>query len=281
MKNQLTTMTSLGSCAAFILCSLTIIWAFPSAPAYHSIVRRDLSSDYINPVYHHIVRRDISPINPVYHHIVRRDVAENSNDESDISDTPSGDRQGREYRRNDKSFVFYDYLQPPYFGGYIPELGYSGYEGDAGNEILARTDPLDSMMRTKTPIPYPDSPIYYIRLPPTPYVFVPGLGYVSQPPPPPAPMTSQINPFINVPIDFIANGKPTNIYQWSGAPSVQPGYPNNPAYPYPKPKPTKPDSNVNTLNKGPYVFNGKPSDVYVLRDSVNALYSDALQNFYP
>lgn len=35
---------------------------------------------------------------------------------------------------------------------------------------------------------YDDSNIYYIRLPPTPYMYVPGLGYVSQPPkysPPP------------------------------------------------------------------------------------------------
>ncbi|KAJ9573449.1 hypothetical protein L9F63_009177 [Diploptera punctata] len=234
------------------------------------------TSPYHYPAYHHGVSPDLN-FSPVYHHIRRRDV---SNEESESS--TSEDRQSRQFRRNDKSFVFYDYLQPPYFGGYVPELPY-GYGEDNGNEILARTDPLDPVMRNKSPIPYPDSPIYYIRLPPTPYVFVPGLGYVSQPPP--APMSTQMNPFINVPIDFIANGKPTNIYQWSGAP-MQPDYSDVPQYPYPKPKPTqqkpiKPDSNVNTLNKGPYVFNGKPSDVYVLRDSVNALYSDALQNFYP
>jgi hypothetical protein len=194
-------------------------------------------------------------------------------------------RQSREYRRNDKSFAFYDYLQAPYFsGGYVPDISFNGYVGsEDANEILARTDPLDTIIRPKTPIPYPDSPIYYIRLPPTPYVFVPGLGYVSQPPPPPSPLSSQINPFINLPIDFIANGKPTNIYQWSGAPTMTDlNRPDLPPYPYPKPKPTaKPDSSITNLNKGLYVFNGKPSDVYVLRDSVNALYSDALQNFYP
>ncbi|XP_069685813.1 uncharacterized protein [Periplaneta americana] len=240
------------------------------------------SSSLPAPRYHdhfrHLVRRDVSSTPPEY---------QDNNDDSEEAPVTSEDRQAREYRRNDKSFGFYDYLQPPYFGGYVPEMPYGYPGGEDANEILARTDPMDPMLRTKNPvgpaIPYPDSPIYYIRLPPTPYVFVPGLGYVSQPPPP-SPLSSQINPFINLPIDFIANGKPTNIYQWSGAPAIEPGM--NPAYPYPKPKPvqpkpSKPDSSVNNLNKGPYVFNGRPGDVYVLRDSVNALYSDALQNFYP
>jgi len=167
----------------------------------------------------------------------------------------------------------------------LPDIAFDQFGGSEGsNDILARTDPLDSIIRPKNTIaPYPDSPIYYIRLPPTPYVFVPGLGYVSQPPPPPppSPLSSQINPFINLPIDFITNGKPTNIYQWSGAPTMQPAMtdrPSLPSYPYPNPKP---DSSVTNLNKGPYIFNGRPSDIYVLRDSVNAIYSDALQNFYP
>ncbi|XP_033609067.1 uncharacterized protein LOC117282654 [Cryptotermes secundus] len=217
----------------------------------------------------------------IYHHLVRRDTTSDYEDEKNpaMADT----RQSRQYLRGDKSFAFYDYLQAPYFsGGYMPDIPFNRYGGsEDANEILARTDPLDTIIRPKTPTPYPDSPIYYIRLPPTPYVFVPGLGYVSQPPPPPTPLSSQINPFINLPIDFIANGKPTNIYQWSAAPALDSGMthrPTLPSYPYPKPKP---ESSVSSLNKGPYVFNGRPSDVYVLRDSVNAMYSDALQNFYP
>jgi hypothetical protein len=221
-----------------------------------------------------------------YHHIVRRDVT--ADYQNDDRSTAAEAHQSRQNPRVDKSLAFYDYLQPPYFSeAYIPDFSFNGYGGNEdANEILARTDPLDTIMRPKTPIPYSDSPIYYIRLPPTPYVFVPGVGYISQPPPP-SPLTSQINPFINLPIDFIANGKPTNIYQWSGAPTMEPGLtglnrPSLPSYPYPKPKPTvKPDSSVNNLNNGPYVFNGRPGDVYVLRDSVNSLYSDALQNFYP
>lgn len=157
---------------------------------------------------------------------------------------------------------------------------------------------------------YDNSPIFYIRLPPTPYMFVPGLGYVSQPPtlgpamPPMLPqgVPSPADPFINLPIDFVSNGKPTGVYQWSGAP----GYPSGPQMtmdPYgygsqpamqpvhhssyntqsykPKPKPAPTNSKVTNL-KGPFVFNGKPSDsVYVLRDTYNSIYSDALQNFYP
>nr|BAM19599.1 unknown unsecreted protein [Papilio xuthus] len=61
-------------------------------------------------------------------------------------------------------------------------------------------------------------------------------------------------------------------------PAPRPTY-NPPAYP--KPKPTPSNSKVTNL-KGPYVFNGKPADnVYVLRDTYNSIYSDALQNFYP
>ena len=218
----------------------------------------------------------------LHHLVVRRDATPESQDEDQLPMIAK--RQSRDYGREDKSFGFYDYPMPPYFrASYVPDIAFDQYGGSEGsNDVLARTDPLDSIIRPKNTIaPYPDSPIYYIRLPPTPYVFVPGLGYVSQPPPPPSPLSSQINPFINLPIDFIANGKPTNIYQWSGAPTMQPAMPDRPSlpsYPYPKPKP---DSSVNNLNKGPYIFNGRPSDIYVLRDSVNAIYSDALQNFYP
>ncbi|XP_032525481.2 WW domain-binding protein 11 [Danaus plexippus] len=153
---------------------------------------------------------------------------------------------------------------------------------------------------------YDNSPIFYIRLPPTPYMFVPGLGYVSQPPSlgPMAPMLppgvpQQADPFINLPIDFVSNGKPTGVYQWSGAagyppaPQMDPfGYgPSPPVMPpaprpeykpsFTKPKPVPTNSKITNL-KGPYVFNGKPSDsVYVLRDTYNSIYSDALQNFYP
>lgn len=157
---------------------------------------------------------------------------------------------------------------------------------------------------------YDNSPIFYIRLPPTPYMFVPGLGYVSQPPtlgpamPPMLPqgVHPQADPFINLPIDFVSNGKPTGVYQWSGAPGFPPapqmpvdpyGYGSQPVMPpaprpsynsqsyKPKPKPIPTNSKITNL-KGPFLFNGKPEgDAYVLRDTYNSIYSDALQNFYP
>ena len=116
---------------------------------------------------------------------------------------------------------------------------------------------------------YQDSKIYYIRLPPTPYMFVPGLGYISQPPrysPPLSPHLTHVrplrparpptiyqphvNPFIKLPIDFVSNGKPTSVYQWPS----QDG----------KPSP-RPENHISNLDKGPYSFNGRPSSIYLLR----------------
>lgn len=172
--------------------------------------------------------------------------------------------------------------------------------------------------------PYENSPIYYIRLPPTPYMFVPGLGYISQPPsiqpmnalapvpqipPPISPMSSLspmsqygghgFNPFINLPLNFVSNGKPTNIYQWSGANRFQPnlqynpmGYPQRPHRPSFKPKPFLQDSKVTHL-KGQYLFNGRPEEIYLLPqtpyhnsqlgqsfNSINSIYSDPMQHHY-
>ena len=117
---------------------------------------------------------------------------------------------------------------------------------------------------------FPDSEIYYIRLPPTPYMYVPGLGYISQPPtystaglqrPAPTAISHvlqkphrpqndhhkpNVNSFINVPIDFVSNGKPTGVYEWQGS--------------------KRPDSSLNSLNEGPYVFNGRPASLYLLTE---------------
>ncbi|XP_028027160.1 circumsporozoite protein [Bombyx mandarina] len=205
------------------------------------------------------------------------------------------------------------------------DINFSANDGNYEEEDLSRTIPTRRRQQNKkkngngdtfpndniNSLQYDNSPIFYIRLPPTPYMFVPGLGYVSQPPtlgPPMSPMMPQgmppqvADPFINLPIDFVSNGKPTGVYQWSGAPtypqvpqmSVDPyGYgpqpmmpprPNyNPSYqPKPKPKPSPPTNSKVTNLKGQFVFNGKPGDsVYVLRDTYNSIYSDALQNFYP
>lgn len=163
-----------------------------------------------------------------------------------------------------KSLAYFDYMnqEDQYNTPYNKE--YADYEA---NDISRG---IPKRKKVQNPI---DSPIYYIRLPPQPYMYVSGLGYISEPVSPPHHMSQ----FLNLPVNFVANGKPSNIYQWNAAPDFQNTRPVN----KPKPPPqVVPDSNVNRI-PGQFVFNGKPNDIYVLRDSYNSLYGDALQNFYP
>ena len=112
--------------------------------------------------------------------------------------------------------------------------------------------------------PRPDSDIYYIKLPPTPYNYVPGLGYISQPPTfstshlaGPRPQRPVQNPFIKLPIDFVSNGKPTAVYRYPSKDQTK--KPTMPQY-----HKHKLDSPVIRLNRGPYYFNGKPVSMYVM-----------------
>ncbi|OXU29882.1 hypothetical protein TSAR_001045 [Trichomalopsis sarcophagae] len=112
----------------------------------------------------------------------------------------------------------------------------------------------------------PESEIFFVRLPPTPYSYVPGLGYISQPPSFSTASLAgslakpQRNPFIKLPIDFVSNGKPTAVYRWP------------PRAPPSKQKPSKthhqkyrPDSPIIKLNRGPYIFDGRPKSVYLMK----------------
>nr|XP_053639576.1 protein let-653-like [Cherax quadricarinatus] len=65
----------------------------------------------------------------------------------------------------------------------------------------------------KKPSSYPitNSPIYYIRLPPSPYVYMPGLGYVS-------PNNNKFD-FLRPEVNFINNGKPSNIFHFKAPPT--------------------------------------------------------------
>lgn len=99
---------------------------------------------------------------------------------------------------------------------------------------------------------YQESNIYYIKLPPSPYIFVPGLGYISQPPSFNLPSShskfssqNQV-PVVKVPIDFVSNGKPTSVYSYTGIDN------------------DGKKSSLVSLNKGPYVFNGRPVSFYLL-----------------
>lgn len=181
--------------------------------------------------------------------------------------------------RQQKS-LYYDYLQQD-----VDPIEFNTYETVNDDYVsvpledndLSRTIPTRKRIRNR-PSPY-NSPVYYIRLPPQPYMYVPGLGYVSQPPP------SPMSQFVNLPVSFVSNGKPSTIYQWGGAlesfPTVAP--PPQPLPPVVRPKPQLPKPSESPVHRlpGQFTFNGKPNDIFVLGDSYNSLYGDALQNFYP
>lgn len=99
------------------------------------------------------------------------------------------------------------------------------------------------------------------------------------PPPPPSSM------FYNLPLDFISNGKPTNIYQWGSPayapppqpqPQFTPSYSQRPQRPYQQ-RPMNPylqESKVTNL-KGQYLFNGRPEEIYVLpQNAYPSIYPD-------
>jgi len=190
--------------------------------------------------------------------------------------------------------VNYAYAAPVY---YPPEFyddfsAFYGY-GSEDEDIMSRQSPSGHRRR---PVSggYKNSPIYYIRLPPTPYMFVPGLGYISQPPSyqPMAPAPQPISPFYNLPLEFLSNGKPSNIYQW-GSPATQfapqnpyaepqapqyggyPSYQQRPQRPYQRPvNPYVQESKVTNL-KGPFLFNGRPEEIFVLQNSFSSpIYAD-------
>lgn len=164
-------------------------------------------------------------------------------------------------------------------------------------EILSRTN--QGARRRPN---HKNSPIYYIRLPPTPYMFVPGIGYISQPPTiqpmsPAVPQYPQLappvtmSPFYNLPINFISNGKPSGIYQWSGAPTPAPIPQPTYALPYPaaRPPPQRPifrpnpfvqDSKITHL-KGPFIFNGRPEEIFLLQNSINPFFQAPINPISP
>lgn len=213
--------------------------------------------------------------------------------------------------RQNKMIGFYPFNAVPFgYPAYTAPVFYpqefyddfaSFYGGGFGEdeELMSRASP--SNRRRPASGSFKNSPIFYIRLPPTPYMFVPGLGYISQPPTytpmtPAPPVPQPISPFYNLPLDFISNGKPTNIYQW-GSPAPQfnpqpqymqpspqygayPSYQQRPQRPYGQRPPQNPypqESKVTNL-KGPFLFNGRPEEIFVLRNSYNpsynSLYSD-------
>jgi len=155
-----------------------------------------------------------------------------------------------------------------------------------------------------------NSPIYYVRLPPTPYMFLP--SFVPPPSPPDVgaytpflslqsiPAISPLSAIYNIPLNFLANGKPSNIYQVGGSPSdLQGPYPYRPVQSFQSSNPFRPSNHHHnnnfmsnnqsptqhhrqdsklTLLKRPFIFNGRPDDIYILPNNLNHIYSDS--SFY-
>lgn len=219
-------------------------------------------------------------------------------------------------------------------GGGIAGEGDDGYDNDeqqqsTANDVDANLDDYEEDIFSRANRRRPsgkgnngnrNSPIFYIRLPPTPYMFIRGLGYISNPPtiqPLPTPVPSfnpyqnpyqnpympmpaanpymqqpAQNPFINVPVNYMSNAKPVGVYQYQPG-YHQPGHQHGPAVPprFPingfgpnqvtpvRQRPSygqasgagvgngynNPDSKITHL-KGPFIFNGRPEDIYLLQN---------------
>ncbi|XP_055851786.1 uncharacterized protein LOC129916050 [Episyrphus balteatus] len=208
-----------------------------------------------------------------------------------------------------KFLPFMGYPQPifiPYPLIISPEMFYP---------INGQNDIEDAMARAgnrRTPS-YRNSPIYYVRLPPTPYMFIPGLGYHSQPGTfqpnfsPILPYNSfpavPLSSIFNLPVNFLANGKPNGIYQMESPNDLQSQMPmptmtpqrQHPLPPPPPPASYRPsylpqqpfispstDTKMTNL-KRPFVFNGRPEDIYILPNNFNpmqSMYQDSLSGYY-
>ncbi|XP_017007394.2 uncharacterized protein [Drosophila takahashii] len=161
-----------------------------------------------------------------------------------------------------------------------------------------------------------NSPIYYVRLPPTPYMFLPNMptspfggGFSPLLTYQPMPSFSAYGSVFNLPVNFLANGKPSGVYQVNGSPGegmpglggggggfgMRPPTPSNPYRPM-SPPPSmggyggsqqsfglasipvpQQDSKLTSL-KRPFVFNGRPEDIYILPNNLSPLYNE--QSYY-
>ncbi|XP_022911192.1 uncharacterized protein [Onthophagus taurus] len=179
-----------------------------------------------------------------------------------------------------KSLSYFDFLQKPeetdFLSSTFQRLHENKDQNDANNiknDVFSLTRSYGVKKSKPASNQVFNSPIYYIRLPPQPFMFIPGFGYVSKP---------ELNvpeSFLNVPVDFISNGKPGMIYQWNGGFVDFPAKENEVKKIKKTKIKSKSDSRVYKI-PGKFVFNGKPNDVFVLTDKYG-FYNDGLQSFYP
>lgn len=221
------------------------------------------------------------------------------------------------------AFSPYDFYQFPY-GTIAPVYSYNGLLGESDdnyeNDVQSTANDVDTgddyeediFSRANRRRPGAgkggnsrNSPIFYIRLPPTPYMFIRGLGYISNPPtitplpqpvnpfagypnpyqnpymsmPAANPYMQPSNPFINMPLNFMSNAKPVGVYQYQSPATPAMRFPINGFGPQVNPvrqRPAQSPSNTNsgynnpdskiTHLKGPFIFNGRPEDIYLLQN---------------
>ncbi|XP_068247409.1 uncharacterized protein [Palaemon carinicauda] len=135
-----------------------------------------------------------------------------------------------------------------------------------------------------------NSPIYYIRLPPSPYVYMPGLGYVSP--------NANTFKFVRPEVDFVNNGRPSSIFHFKGDSFTTPKTTTTSTTtttttttttPAPitasttskpvKPSPTKKPSSIHWLS-GTWMFNGRPSNLFIFNSPNNPDHFDMLHKKY-
>ncbi|KAM7360686.1 uncharacterized protein ACRADG_006947 [Cochliomyia hominivorax] len=121
-------------------------------------------------------------------------------------------------------YVPYPFIMPPemFYPGYasLPPLP-NEYEDSMSRGAGSARRPTSNVPHSSSFAR--NSPIYYVRLPPTPYMFLPPptplSGYPTMLPYQSLPSFPSFSPIFNVPVNFLANGKPNNIYQMSSPPN--------------------------------------------------------------
>lgn len=216
---------------------------------------------------------------------------------------------------------FFGYPQPvfiPFPMYFAPtDLLYPGYSSAAVSDVdepmpraasdhRTPTTHFDTTPTTGSNVPTArNSQIYFMRFAPMPYMFMPGLGFTT---PQPYPMPA-ISPILNMPLNFVANGKPTSIYQMGGTPNdfqnsihfnnintfgmrpflagahrptagniassySSPGAFGSSTPPQSALQSVQQDSKM-TLLKRPFLFNGRPDEIYTLPNNFNPFYSNS------
>lgn len=225
------------------------------------------------------------------------------------------------YEAMPKMLPFIGYAQPvliPFPLYLAPDMFYPAFPAGASNDLEDVVMSRSAGGRRPAgghPSAARNSPIYYVRLPPTPYMFVPNMptapfggGFSPLLTYQPMPSFSAYGSVFNLPVNFLANGKPSGIYQVDGSPgeglgSLSPGglggggfgmRPPTPSNPY-RPMSSSPsvgsyggspqsfglatmpvpqqDSKLTSL-KRPFVFNGRPEDIYILPNNLSPLYNE-------